>query len=184
MDPLSIIGGIVAIGQAAEAVCTCANALYQISCKAGTLGEEIDFFASNVHVFGFTVSQAHRTIRDHYVNDNTSTTIQKLNKSSVLDSLAFQCECVMKRVENLQGRVSGHNRALDLVARFRWLLNKENRNDIYLTMDRIKMSFQLIMTEVMYEILERRSSNPSDLERKLCDFKKEMYVLNPLMECY
>ena len=40
------------------------------------------------------------------------------------------------------------------------------------------------MTEVMYEILERRSSNPSALERKLCDFKKEMYVLNPLMECY
>jgi hypothetical protein len=182
MDPLTIIGGIVATGQAAEVVGSCASALYQISCKAGVLEEEVELFASNVHVFGSTVSQAHRTIRDHYLNDNTSTMIQKLNKSSVLDSLAFQCECVMKRVESLQKRVSGHNRAPDFVARFLWLLNKEKRDIIYLTMDRIKMSFFLIISQVMYEVLERRSLNPSALERRLCNFSKEMYVLRSLME--
>jgi hypothetical protein len=95
---------------------------YRIRGKADALAEEVQFFASHVHVFGSTISSAHRIIRDHYLNDNTSTTIKKLHKSSALDSLASQCQCVMKRVEKLQERVNDHNGAL---GRFLWLLNKE-----------------------------------------------------------
>lgn len=83
----------------------------------------------------------------------------------------------MKRVRSLQERVNDHNGAPDFWAWFLWLLNKEKRNDIYISMDRIKLSFLLIMSQVTYEILERRVSNPSALQRNLSDFRREMYVL-------
>lgn len=40
-------------------------------------------------------------------------------------------------------------------------LEQGKRNDIYISMDRLKLSFLLIMRQVTYEILERRASNPS-----------------------
>ncbi|RDL37185.1 uncharacterized protein BP5553_04618 [Venustampulla echinocandica] len=174
MEPLSIIGGIVAIAEAAGAVAKCADGLYRISYKAGVLAEDVELFASHVHVFGSTIFNAHRTIRDHYLNDMTSTTIQKLHKSFALDLLTFQCDCVTKRVSSLQERVNDHNGPLGLWMRVLWLLDKEKRNDIYLSMERIKLSFLLIMSQVMYEILEQRALSPSPLERQLCDFRREM----------
>ena len=174
MEPLSIVGGIVSIGEAAGAVAKCAHILYSISYKAGYLAEEIDLFASQVDVFGSIISSAHRTIRNHYMKDRTSTMIQKLYKSSTLDSLAFQTTCVIKRIENLQKRVNNHNGTPDFLARLLWLLKKEQRNHIYIWMDRIKLSFLLIMDQVVYEGYKWHALDPSTLDRELFDLKREM----------
>lgn len=73
VDPLSIAAGIIAVGQATKSIVKCASILYDISSKAGTLqlGQDVELFASQVGVFGSTVSSVHGTIRDHYMKDNS-----------------------------------------------------------------------------------------------------------------
>jgi hypothetical protein len=174
MDPVSIIGGIAAVGQVAGTATKCVKALYEISYEAGVLAEEIELFAAHVDVFAFTISNAHSTIRDHYQNDNRSSTIHELHKHGILRKAACQSRHVVRRVKELRQQLMVYEAAPHLWARILWVWRREKRNSICLWMDRIQAHFQLMMTQVTYEILKRRAANPSALDRRLFDFEKEM----------
>lgn len=170
-----MIGGVVAIASCGRAVAKCARALHNISRKAGPLAKEIEYFADDVGVFATTISHAHCIIRDHYTKDKTSTAIEMLRKSSALQSLVRQCEWTMDQVKELKRGVHNKSRTLrNLWVRIKWFLDQVKRKNISLSMDKLRISFSLIIGQIHYESLEQRALNPSPLERELYDFKKEM----------
>jgi hypothetical protein len=174
MSPVSINDSLVAIRGWGDDATTCAQALDRISRKAGALGNEVKHLADTVRKFGRTISESQRTIRDHYVNDNTSATINELKNASVLDSLASLCEWVMKGAEKLNKRVHDKARTSNLRKQNVWFWDQVKRSHICLSMKRIQKSFQIITSQITYEGLQRRALNPSPHERALCDFRKEM----------
>jgi hypothetical protein len=174
MDPVSIIGGIAAVGQVTATVIKCANILYQVSYKAGTMAEDVEFFASQIHVFGSTISSVHNTIREHYIKDNNSMVLWRLHKYTTLSNLATLSKQLMRRVNKLQPQTKAQRPSLGIMQGLRWYMKKEERKDICLSMDRLQLSFLLIMMEVTYEALQQHASSPSSLEKELWDIKREM----------
>lgn len=175
MDPFSIACGIIAVGQATTAVAKCAEKLYQISYNAGKLEDEVQFFACHIDVFASTISSVHSTIRDHYIHNSNSRTIRKLHEHAALRTLASQSKLLMRRIKKLLPRSKAHETGLGIWDRVRWVfMQKEERKDICLWMERVKLSFLLIMLQVMYEALQQRASNESSLEQKVYNVEKEM----------
>lgn len=63
MDPLSIAAGVFAIGTAAIATTKTSKSFFRIARTSGVdLSIDIQFFASNVQVFGLTISSDYRMI--------------------------------------------------------------------------------------------------------------------------
>lgn len=174
MEPLSIVGGIIAVGQATGSIVKCAEVLYEISYKAGVLAEDVKFFASHIDSFGSIISGVHSIIDFHYKNDKNSSTLQRYHERNTLKQLASQSKRLMCRVRKLEPRLKARETQLGLLGRLRWLRQKDKRTDICLWMDRVKLSFQMIMHQVMYEALQQRASNPSSLEREHRDLRREM----------
>jgi hypothetical protein len=175
MEALAIIGGIVAVGQAAELTTKWVHTLYRVACKVEVIAQDVDFLACHLDTFASTISSAHCTIRDHYESDRNSKTIQRLNDEGTFRNLATQTRYLMRRVDNLKKQLEDHQARPGLVARVLWAFKKEGREFICLWMDRVQALFQSIITQVMYESLQKRLvSNPSAQEAELCNILKEM----------
>jgi hypothetical protein len=175
MEPLSIIGGIVAVGQAAETATRWVDILYQVSCKAEAIAQGVDFLASHLNTFASTISGAHNTIRDHYESNRESKTIQRLHDNGAFCNLASQTKYLMRRVKELKKQLKEYQETPDILARILWTFKKEKREFICLWMDRVQASFQSIITQVTYEALQKRLvSNPSAQDPELYDIIKEM----------
>jgi hypothetical protein len=175
MEALAIIGGIAAVGQAAELASMWVDTLYRVTCKAEVIAEDVDFLACHLGTFASTISSAHCTIRDHYESDRNSKTIQRLNDEGTFQNLASQTRYLMRRVNNLKKQLKDYQATPDLVARLLWTCKKRGREFICLWMDRVQALFQSIITQVMYESLQKRLvSNPSAQEPELCNILEEM----------
>lgn len=175
MEVLAIVGGIVAIGKAAELTTKLARKLYRVTCKAEAIAQEMDFLACHLNTFSSTISSAHCTIRDHYESDKNSKTIKRLNDEGTFQDLAFQTEYLMRRVEDLKEKLKEYKGAPELLARLVWMFKKGAREYICLWMSRVQGLFQSIITQIMYESLQKRlASNPSAQDSDLCNILQEM----------
>ena len=174
MDPLTIFGGIAAIGQVTGTVIKYAEIFYQISYKAGLLIDDVEFFAHHVNVFGSTISGVHNTISAHYKKSKRSPTLQRLHEHSVLMDLANMTKRLMRRVETLQPRLQLQKMKLGLLGRYRWITQDKERKEVCMWMDRVGQSFSLIMHQVLYEALEQRASEPTASMEEKSDLRKEM----------
>lgn len=175
MSPVSINDSLVALRKWGDDANTCAQDLDRISRKAGALADAIKALADTVREFGLTLSQSHRMIRDHYVNDNKSAIINRLKNASVLDSLPSLCEWAISGVEKLKRRVyDERKRPSSMTKQLRWFWDQAKRRDMCLLIKRIQKSLQIIMSQVTYERCQQRALKPSSQERELCDFNKEM----------
>lgn len=175
MEALAIIGGIAAVGQAAELTTKWVDILYHVSCKAEAIAQDVDVLACHLSTFASIISSAHCTIRDHYESDRKSKTIQRLNDDGTFRNLASQTKYLMRRVKGLKKQLKDYQATPDLVARFLWTVKKGSREFICLWMDRVQALFQFIMTQITYESLKKRLvSNSSAQDPELCNILKEM----------
>lgn len=173
-DPLTIIGGIAAIGQATAAVIKGTKFLHRLADKAGGFSDDVELFASHVTVFGSTISSAHNTVRDHYLRDNRSVALRRLHKHATLNALASQSMSLMRRMKEAQPHVKSGRKKLGLFDRVQWLRKEKHRSDLCQWMARVQASFQLILHQITYEILQHRASNPASMDSELFDLRREM----------
>lgn len=174
MEPLSLIGGIVAVGQASETICKLAKTIYQVSYNAGNIEKDVKFFASQVDIFGSTVSSAHSSIREYYIKCPEFESFTRFEELDTLEKLAAHVQHLMFRVESLLPSASHSETRLNFWHRFQWMLEKDERKELCLSMDRVQVNFLLIMHQLSLEALQRRACDPSPLDQQLCDFKREM----------
>ncbi|KAH6680473.1 hypothetical protein B0J14DRAFT_648851 [Halenospora varia] len=181
MEPLSLIGGIVAIGQASQTICKVARTLYKVSYNAGSISEEVESFASHVDIFGFTVTDAHSSIRDHYMSFQGTTSFRRFQQLKTLKKLAAHVQYLMRKIKVILPKLKGRNRRLKFMTRFQWMRGNEERNRLCVSMDRIQLSFLLIMQQLTFEALQQRAADPSPIQQELYEFRKEIKKHKSLM---
>jgi hypothetical protein len=174
MDPLSIIASTIAVGGAATAASRCAQAFYKIAHKAGVISEDVTLFAYHIDNFGSSVSSVHNTIREHFMKYQQSLVLQRLNSQSTLKKLAYESRILMKRLRGLEPDVKDRGVGLGMIGRAKWFFKSKEREELCIWMERVKMSFLMIMYEVIYEALQQRALSPEPLPPGLFDLQREM----------
>ncbi len=170
-DPFSIAVGVIAVAGAAGTVAKYAQSF---SRKAEEAADEVQIFASQIDTFASIISSVHSTIRDHYMNSKDSVTLQRLNEQAALKSLAFETKRLTRRIKSVEPRIETNKRGFGFKERFLWVWQSPEREEVLVWMERIKMSFLLIMQRVLYEALQQRASNPTSFPPELFDFAREL----------
>jgi hypothetical protein len=175
MEALAIIGGISAVAELSSSAVKCSKILYKVSKNAGALQDEVEDFAQHFNIFVCIVTNTHKTCRDHYLNDNRSLALQRCDEHKLLDALADRSKFIIKRVEKLKPELKPGDSSPGFRERLRWLfLEKEERDVVCRKMQEVQLSFQMIMAQITYEVLQQRAANPTPEEEMMCNFRKEM----------
>lgn len=182
IDPLSFTASILAVIGAANFVVKSADTLYRISRDAGSMAEDVEFFASHIATFGSIVSSVARTLRDHFDKHSDSLTLDHMHKHNTLEGLQRQVRHLMQRVKHLRPRRKAREVVLHWKARLRWVWQKSQREELCLWIDRVKDAFLLVMLQVMYEALDLRASESQSISsREIFRLQNEMYVIRSLI---
>ncbi|KAH8668258.1 hypothetical protein BGZ60DRAFT_528584 [Tricladium varicosporioides] len=181
MDPLALVGGIVAVGQASHTICKVARTLYKISYGAGSISEEVASFASHVDIFGFTVTDAHSSIRNHYMSFQEAKSFRRYQQHGTLRKLAAHVKYLMQKIKAILPKLRGRQGRLKFITRFQWVRGNEERSGLCASMDRIQLSFLLILQHLTFEALQRSAANPPSVQQELYDFKQEIQNHKSLM---
>lgn len=170
-DPFSITVGIIAVAGAAATVAKYAQSFCR---KAEEAANEVQIFASQIDNFASIISSVHSTIREHYMNSKDSVALQRFHEQSTLKNLAFETKHLIQRMKSVEPRVRGKGKGFGLKARFMWGWHSDEREEVLIRMERIKTSFLLVMSRVLYEALQQRASNPASFPPELFNFAREL----------
>ena len=173
MDPLSILGAIAAISQVTGTVGKCSKLIYDASINAGGLSYDVCFFASHLDNFEVILAQANSTIREHIIRNPKSAAIKRVRDGRVLQRLAKHIKYLLRPY--LEGfRRGSKGQSMNFMARVKWLMRKEARNEMCLWMQRIQTHFQVIMETITIEMLSERQDNPLPGDHILFNSKIEL----------
>lgn len=163
MDPLTIFGGISAIGGIAFATSQMAIKLHRIARNVGSVRDEVKTFATSADSFSTVISMAHDTLR-RYCSEgsNTPEMLRYMYDQEVISRIVADSRHLSRRIKEVKPQMNALKSRFDWMCRIKWVLQKKDVQALRLEMESVKTSLTLVfMTLKLDESIKR---NPQSAE--------------------
>lgn len=163
-----MIGGVVAITQAAGMIHRCAKLMYKLAAEKGVVQEDVELFAGQLSFFSCMLHHVRKTVQEMETGPE-SKFLTHIKQKSVLHRLAKRSRIIRRRVRLISKQRTGW------MGRLSWYLHKESRDELLLWVDRTVGNLNMILLNFQVETLRNHMAK-AEGHKETNDLRYELSV--------